>query len=992
MTHLDPSLPPGFTKIVGARSGCGWTLCWDDQKAAAYTRESGWIGLSGTRGPVHLAHATPDGILILNRNSRAGFWRYGAKNWSWWEDTPDLSNMRTIRCVDQIVVFYSWGTPENQFRFFRADPRGLTPIGATTGDRYGDLVSASLDHDENIVLACTKGVYRRTQDSGEHPFEAVQECEIDVGFFTQLEPVPGPGHVYIPRTLETALRIDMMTGETTELGLAAIDGCTALWRSLIKDRLDRIPLILEALKFTPKPTDIGDPPVLELVLDNSHWATVTTPGGVIDIEVGHECPNCRRLNEINRSECTGCRSTLERLQSPEPLTESVANSKEVDILTWNLLVKPDQCRSKALELMLSGYVSSGEVLASAVARSLGIGACAELIERAGDLNLDSVFRGSLETAQRLFGTFGAEVAPLVRDALEDDNPGKQALACAAAAATADGRPLIWDDAHPIPKARIVSLSNSNQSLVRILAARACGVLEIESCQAALRNLLSDNENSVREEAAEALAALPSLDETTQDLLGEVGLFDPDDSVREAAIKAIGEKAHSQRAMDALVDALGDLDDSTRSTAAEKLAERSADLTIDQYHRVVDITSLILMAAKLADDSSDYTFGFDDLFKSILENLVDPAETVEDLTHLKEQPKRIAAEGTVLALFPPPGSDGMAPVTEDDIEEVKAVLDCLESTIRLEPRDCERLLESPGAPPTSELAMRISEVDPTFGSKLAVIALFARRDEPVRNSQSALTEYDMTGYRPLHVRLHQGGGVPNPIETCRSLVESESRKEGLPGIAASFCLAAAGDREAWSRLVDRVLRWDVKGAKVVLPALMETLDSSAEKIDFMERFIAADAIPVPVRRDFYDNWRIESGIELSLKQRRPLLLACASSPEVSESDRWYAASELADSGDLSALEAYWGSRGDPHNLDSDDFYRYSVDLARCGHTDCLGNVRGQWIERGDLDALQAFEAVGTEEDIPEIESALEKRAPEQRIRDTVAAIRKRLANA
>ena len=51
----------------------------------------------------------------------------------------------------------------------------------------------------------------------------------------------------------------------------------------------------------------------------------------------------------------------------------------------------------------------------------------------------------------------------------------------------------------------------------------------------------------------------------------------------------------------------------------------------------------------------------------------------------------------------------------------------------------------------------------------------------------------------------------------------------------------------------------------------------------------------------------------------------------------------------ALEAYWEAQ----EITDDTRYDFSRDMARCGHAEHLDEVRGVWIERGDLDALAAF---------------------------------------
>jgi hypothetical protein len=81
------------------------------------------------------------------------------------------------------------------------------------------------------------------------------------------------------------------------------------------------------------------------------------------------------------------------------------------------------------------------------------------------------------------------------------------------------------------------------------------------------------------------------------------------------------------------------------------------------------------------------------------------------------------------------------------------------------------------------------------------------------------------------------------------------------------------------------------------------------------------------------------------------------------------------------------------LSADDYddYHFHRDLAAAGHAEGLAHVRGKWIDMGDLEALNALAAVGTLEDLRELERALEMKAPEAMVRRAMDAIRARCAS-
>lgn len=993
MSEPSPHLPPGIDKLTGAEVGFDWTLCWNDADAAVYSRDSGWIGVGGLKGPVSLAHPTPNGILLLSAETgTAGFWRYGERAWSWWESIPQLQDASYVHCAGDTLVLFRIDYPINQFQIFSVAGK-LTEIGEVLGDEYGPLIGATIDRSGWLVLTCGQGLHRVQMEADTLSFVPVVSKEIKTDTLSPYNAVAvsAPDALYFAQLLSNCIRIDTETGEVTDTGLGHIPGCNSLWRALADGRCHDIPFLLEILKFVPRTDHIFSDEVLALSFDGHTTGTVATPAGIIELDVAVPCCSCGQLVPVTSVSCSRCGNSMPDGSGPDPLPESAATHYQAQVVSWNLALDPARNMQAAIDQLLESVGYSTEVLARSIAKNIGFVACQELVERARQLDLDHIYYHSLDGVQRLFGCFGPEASDLVRKCLADRNPGVLAFGCTAAAACDANGPLVWDLDHPIPSVELVSLLVHENSFIRTVAGKACGALEIEESQQPLTDLLSDSNWNIRLTAVESLTSLPSIDPTTQQAIIDLATGDTEDSVREAAVKALGKHGEDPASLETLIRALGDLDYNPRSSACEIVAERSADLSATQFLRIVDTAALVMMTANLADDPSDFTTGMDELLVQILDHLVLPNLNIQGLEQLAPELQEIICRCSMLGLHPIPKADEITLDDEDEAEEYRQVLDRLESGVRLEDRDLERLLESPGSPPSFDLASRMSRTDPELGARLAIVAIFANRENFHHHDSngSVLSEYDPGGYRPLHLRLRTESVTPNPQELCRAIVESQAQQKGVAGLAGLFCLAAAGDSFATDRLIQRVLERGSDGCEVVLSSLLFLVDRW-RRPELMQQILAAHVVPLKTRMELYDDWSLFHDLELSASERRPILTEMMGSTDVPESTRLEAARDLADAGEAEVLEEYWKDT-DPETLSADRLYEYSKDMARAGHPEHLRHVRGTWIERGDLEALKAFIAVGTHEDLEELEHALELKAPEKMIRDAMDAIRSRTAD-
>jgi hypothetical protein len=206
---------------------------------------------------------------------------------------------------------------------------------------------------------------------------------------------------------------------------------------------------------------------------------------------------------------------------------------------------------------------------------------------------------------------------------------------------------------------------------------------------------------------------------------------------------------------------------------------------------------------------------------------------------------------------------------------------------------------------------------------------------------------------------------------------------VEGLAASYCLAVLGDRGARGRLLEWVHSGELARFPVACSAVELLLDPD-ERREHVADLIDAEDIPMRLKIWRYEDWSLHEDGSLPEARKRRFLRSYSQAEGIEDHARLSAMHELADLGETEVLEAYWEAQ----EITDDTRYDFARDMARCGHAEHLDEVRGVWIERGDLDALAAFRAVGTLDDLDELQKAIDLKAPEQRVREVMDAITER----
>jgi hypothetical protein len=186
---------------------------------------------------------------------------------------------------------------------------------------------------------------------------------------------------------------------------------------------------------------------------------------------------------------------------------------------------------------------------------------------------------------------------------------------------------------------------------------------------------------------------------------------------------------------------------------------------------------------------------------------------------------------------------------------------------------------------------------------------------------------------------------------------------------------------------RILAWEVDDCDVLRACHLESLPH-AQRAGFASRFIAAPHVPVAKRAEVARRWNETRGA-LAEDAKKVLWHDIAASDTLDLWSRADAADELSRRGEPEVLERLWLEARAQGQLSTEYLsYRCSCDLARLGHADALAGVRGVWLKRGDSSGLAAFAAVGTVDDIPELESAVATGFPESAVQEAIETIRRR----
>jgi hypothetical protein len=668
----------------------------------------------------------------------------------------------------------------------------------------------------------------------------------------------------------------------------------------------------------------------------------------------------------------------------------VSRDATADLATWLLWVHGEAALPTAFDALLSSPLTG--VLVKAILAVAGDRALAGLFEHAASISPPRL-GSSVREVRELARAAGDAVAPHVVRALGSDKTAVVAAGCAAA-----GAGEVWGDGI-VARDLLMSCLTHSSNVVRQIALDSCASLRLPGASDAVGALLADAESSVRLQALEALAGLEDVTPRWREVVRGLVFDDPDEDVREAAVKALGTLYDGPRTLDVVVEALGDTNWDPRSEASDVLEAHAEDLNLEQYYRAADATLLLLMAARHAEDATDFTMGVDRLLETVASRLVEihtggGAVAPEGLTVLSPDTRELLAACAVMAT----GVAWLGPTDElerrpdEDDPDVVAAAEFVAALGLGDVFTPGRLagLGRAGANPEqmAELARRTSRDFPRLGQRLALIAAFAGRG---RAAPPASTGPEAPARRrKLHERLRDVVPAHADLERAVETVRRAADRDGIEGLCALYCLAARRDAEALATLERRVLEGTLGRWQSVMPALL-ALEGKPRGASLLRRIVESPSVAPAVRRRVADNWNQDELGPLPASAAALVYATTAECESLPLPERLSAARELAKSGDGSVLGRLAHVARAALSADDYDDYHFHRDLAAAGHAEGLAHVRGKWIDMGDLEALNALAAVGTLEDLRELERALEMKAPEAMVRRAMDAIRARCAS-
>lgn len=1001
MCDAVPVLPSGIPKLKGGIASRGWVLCWWTDYAAAWSPSSGWIPLPRLQGTISLAHPTNEGVLVLDLNSdRAGFWTWGSNEWSWLIPAEGLTNCANLALAGEYLVYADVPQVRREFQpLYTTDFRicstsrgGFQEIAHLEAVGAFNLVCAATDRSPgDLIVGCSEGLFRLIEDNGQHTLEKIAECTITSGPFSR-PAISGDGRSVVFPTEGPALDVDLSSGAVEPLALGDIDGCDALWRALLNNDLDHVPLILEALELVPVSGGTWDRILYDVQVQEDLSATIVSPQGVLHTPIAWTCSGCGRINFASVRDCIGCNELAPDLQLRRRTATSLAALHKTEVLTWRLEVEAEQALPESIDELLKPNLIKPELLARAVKEAAEERAGAMVLDRARGKNPDEWLLGPLDGVQSLFQSAGPSNTELLANALKDSDPAVCALALIAASTTMeDGSSALWGAGHPIPEREIRSLLRHECDAVTTLAAEACAVLKLSDCESDIGRLLDHPRSLVRPKAVESLGQIQGLSRAWRDRIATLIVTDQVESVREAAIEVTAKMPGRETHLDSFINALGDIHYEPRLSARSVVSGSAILFSADQFFRVIDILILLLMSGNVGEQIDELSIGIADMLDGMVESLAEAigSGSISDAELVESEALTKLTFSFLVALFSAPLVHRGYLLDEEGFEGIKGIFDSVNSEPPITDAEYEVLRETnDGVPPLAILKRVEADSRHRLVRRLAVLSLFTRRADVGRHFVET-TEGDESGeaWVPLHVRLRGADSSSDPLRRCRELVEDESSRYGLACLPALYSLAAIGTPGATERLVDKLLDGECPELGV-LPAVVMQLLQPEQRRAFMERLLLAEPIPLWHRFHYFESWDAQEHGELDGPVSRRFLRSCSTSGELVVEKRLEAARLLADLGEPEVLEQLWEGT-DPDELDPGRLYEYSKDMARAGHEEFLVNVRGVWVEKGDLEALKSFAAAGTEDDLAEVEHALEQNAPEQMLRDTMDAIRTRL---
>lgn len=906
MKTNEISLPSNMSEARGARAGHDWILCWSTDRAAAWSPKSGWKTISdGLPGEITFSHATSDGILLISRESGcAGFWLWGSESWSWWTTIDGLGEAEVVYGAGDRVVFHDFPILNTKLHILEVSPERLNHLAAFSRTPPVRLVCAGYDESSGDLLLALhpSGIFRlgKPYDSGTLREQA--PISLTTWDFSWPSIAVGSQGFVFP-VGELCQAIDMMTGEVRPTRLAYLPGCEALWQSFATGKFDRVRFVLDSLRLLPSTEDgLNNPLFCHTTFDDLTLAAAS-PRGISVLPAGWRCEACSSENTSIVTVCRKC-GTENRPRSTYALpTVSVADRLRFGIATWLLAVDPANAVPSAVEMLLDERGPSAGVLAGPLDAVGGVDSLKTVLEHARGRETEIWLTRDFQALQDLVRLRGTKDADLVRAALRDDDPAVVTVALAAAATLSDsGEMVLWEEDEEVPDTLIRPLLSHWSPTVVRLAARACGKLEIASCQQDLGKLLNHEFSAVRQAAINSLAVFRSGE--WLDRLSTLIVADPSEDVRETAVLAVLDMSeglspeHYRKRFlvseaEQIIPAL--IDVGMKPCEAAWRVAWQKHITPGEFRRVVEMAALRAMTSAMGID--DTTVARESL-RVIGEEcwqdacLLGPQEPYNDVLPYEECLEYIEKVRTgmlaILFIAPLLGELVLDDFKLDDTALSFAYFREEDSPIR-EGEIRDSIARATQEPPL-DLLQKVITSDQEIARILAGLALYHQEQHsPARSSGPGSGE--KPGGPASQARKREDGPV-ELFQICDELLSRRDGESDVGSLALLLALGSAGDEAAQGELADRIVSGSYAGCNVLVGGYLKIVDE-AEKTRFAEEYLTSDKVPLGVRLWNYSYWDIGSLTTIPDTVISTFLRLCSDCSDLPQADRDQAAGDLAD---------------------------------------------------------------------------------------------------
>ena len=904
--HLPPEVDELEDGVLSSEDG----LAWSENQAYAWSSGT-WTPLSGLSSPVEGGFRTSEGVLVRTEDDGFGFWTFGDREWTWWQDASELSISNTHPPIgDQFVAEEQQGFDDRRLLIYSVSPAGLEHRAAV--DDVPDLpeplefafvytppadAGASADPSPHLVLLSGETLRWRPLSGNAESFRTTHlSLEQEARWLTDQFPptIGGILSEYPPQmhgdtlflhrgstSSRSTLAIDLGDGTVAATGLVPLGRSSAPWQAYADNCPDEIAPLINTLHTCPPPSD------------DRHADTVE----LLDVAMGEQTVHAVLTDH---GICTG--DTLPSPSAPDTST-SVESEDNIwiwwtdSLLSWRLWVGEDRAE-QTLYRKLASEITDEALYVEPLQVQIGIEACRRFFDelRGEDppRSMLGDFDYSDDAIRALFGPHGSEVAHLVESGLADEHTPVRAAACMAAGAREgddhsilailDREPIpnsrLWPDRAALPREALWDNLSHEAPEVRRAAAKTCGLLRLagsaDSLQPLLHDtpLLDDDVEDVRETVLKALRLVPEVpDSGVQDIEACVRA-DPSASVRQTAVKTLGPHCRGASSLEALIWSLGDTARGVGDYVSDALLEHATDVTPEQYRKLIDRWLLRYLGHRRNDDVTTFGVSFPEqlpgqvlgqrVIAGDIQDFRSPIHSPEDLTiedlSITDETVQIApAAISILTILEAvveevllSSSFGESSSDREEMSEFEqAFQEHLVAETFLDEIDMSNWNYPAPSMQAAECAAAVYERDARLGRRLAAVVLSELGLPYEKQTSGAAGDY-----RPMHARLRDYSGA-SPHEQCHRYVQELAETNGASGLLGLYVLAAAGDDEAEASLVEQFTTGALTDVPLARLLLQSTTPFSTRSEAFVEGtllgpYISTDDIPLARRWEAFQD--------------------------------------------------------------------------------------------------------------------------------------------